>query len=1341
MTALSPGRKKKKGVVYTSPASLASQALKIVTAPQRAVDRAVYSPVRELFQAMEPERFGGTASLAEAFGLSGNEKAGLGAIFNSAAESGDPLFGGNPIARIVTELASGVATDPISGSVKLGQGLSRVPAAFRAERAIRVAADADKLASATSTAKALRSIGFEAGVRQKKGVQAALEVQQILGDGNKASRIGGEVILKSGARLSDEAKTALGYSPRLTIGSSFSDEVIGIPGTERVGELFGRISGKLGETRATASGTRNLMNRAIDDGLRQGKKAREIGRTGPYLRGQAVAEATGETGAVSRGLAAVHGDRVAKGFRNRFFAQAIQTFDRETGDVTRRQLLKVPDGGASQLLDGSSILGQAAQVTKQELMDSMRAGTTVGDRLVGVVPEDIVQKFSKTWDDTLRTWADETSTGGNKDLFHVIANLGDSAGQSAYEVRIADDLAARAAASEGAIHIEDIKAVEAALKGEGASKRWLGGQVTAQANRLRVVEDFVSRVEDGKGFGEPTLDKMAAIMGDDAAEIIRPLTGQGTNVGEEVLARAKESAAKASTRVATAAGERRAAQEAAAVLQDAAYTSAKNLDAIPKVDDVIVDVTSKLTSQFRQPVRKAVNAFRTYDDQYAAAQKLVGNTVAVVPGDTKAMGRAQRVFRELEVQADKTRKLAIQWRDLDRRGMTELATERRGQVAGFFHSTGHGAHFDQLLLDAGDDVSKIDLKALWAPFRAEQKYLRTVGIPALGRKSAVVRPLNDLVVELDKLHPDYAKTARNVIESMNKAGLEATSDDISDALRMRYRQLNKRIAVLTPRAEAKVKLIREAMLGGKAKSKAVLQARAAIKDFNKGSGALGQKYAKEIGLLVQEQTLARRVIELKAGLAQRESQIARLGEIRDMATQAHQGALDAVFVHEQDVMQRLLDAGVPMLTLPDADATYLKTYLALERAEMKKFGDYLLDKDVVAYLSPKDNEMANFGPLTKLWRAYAVLRPGFSNRNFIGAYVNNLAFGVKLADYREAAIAIAALHGGGDISAQAKKIRLDEAIDIFMRTGRIADLTEGAGIPVAGRLGSTRFVKRVNEALPVFAEEAGTIMDQKSVMKALATGGIGPQTARSVGWGVNGVTSVEDNVRLAQFIRLMKKGQTFEQAVETVFATHFDYTDLSGFDRRVRQYVPFWTYRSRSLPMQTQLFIHNPALARSLYLTREQNSSEGRAGDNLPPWLGGLAIPGGNTVLDLNNYLPGSDVIALGDMLSRLPRDTGQLRDISSSFLGGPAAIAAETALNTQFFSGRKIRDTTAPGPQQWRELLAYTATRLGTVGDIGVNLPKALAPVAPGGAPVGDAWVSFPRFLGLTPRTADYNP
>jgi hypothetical protein len=93
----------------------------------------------------------------------------------------------------------------------------------------------------------------------------------------------------------------------------------------------------------------------------------------------------------------------------------------------------------------------------------------------------------------------------------------------------------------------------------------------------------------------------------------------------------------------------------------------------------------------------------------------------------------------------------------------------------------------------------------------------------------------------------------------------------------------------------------------------------------------------------------------------------------------------------------------------------------------------------------------------------------------------------------------------------------------------------------------------------------------------------------------------EDSLRLPMALDTLRKGGTFDEAVYRITRYHFDYTDLSKFDEKMKNFIPFWVWTTRNLPLQMTEQLMRPAAYNAYNNIKERHPVS--ADLMLPSWM------------------------------------------------------------------------------------------------------------------------------------------
>jgi len=303
---------------------------------------------------------------------------------------------------------------------------------------------------------------------------------------------------------------------------------------------------------------------------------------------------------------------------------------------------------------------------------------------------------------------------------------------------------------------------------------------------------------------------------------------------------------------------------------------------------------------------------------------------------------------------------------------------------------------------------------------------------------------------------------------------------------------------------------------------------------------------------------------------------------------------------------------------------------------MKSFGrlqgnetlvDSMLATEMFAARGGAAGFLSKYDKLHNLLRAYMIAKPGFHGRNFLsGAFMNHLA-GMDWSSYRKFMRAYWKYQEEEAVSAglTKKAARMRKAMrGRMIDPGNVnkADVEIVRELARTGSLGSAS-----GQVASEFVESSGRgILARRLAPNAnVRIGGkevnivdaINPMNTRNAPLRLskNFGMATETFLRGSLGFDTLKKGGNASEAFDNIMKFHFDYDDLSDFERNVvKRVVPFYTWTRKNMPLMMEQFARQPEVFnRYVSLKKEvELMSKDDEGGVTPRWMqrqGAIRLP------------------------------------------------------------------------------------------------------------------------------------
>lgn len=223
-----------------------------------------------------------------------------------------------------------------------------------------------------------------------------------------------------------------------------------------------------------------------------------------------------------------------------------------------------------------------------------------------------------------------------------------------------------------------------------------------------------------------------------------------------------------------------------------------------------------------------------------------------------------------------------------------------------------------------------------------------------------------------------------------------------------------------------------------------------------------------------------------------------------------------------------------------------------------------------------------------VWKAAATMRPGFVTRNMVSS-----AFNMYLEAGGESLKFIDDFAKFARIRAKYPDNYLEQAAKQGLKD---VDLLDDAFSAVAGS-GSGQI-----------ANEFVTNLGRSKTFNPFSTefGGYRAIRTANEAW--------ETTVRGAHALAVLKRGGTIDQAVDVLSKWHFNYRDLSKFDRVMKATpFPFWSFFSNNIALQAHIWTHElPKLSRTVMNAKRNMERDQPSEKDAPSYIANQMLFGGS---------------------------------------------------------------------------------------------------------------------------------
>ena len=426
---------------------------------------------------------------------------------------------------------------------------------------------------------------------------------------------------------------------------------------------------------------------------------------------------------------------------------------------------------------------------------------------------------------------------------------------------------------------------------------------------------------------------------------------------------------------------------------------------------------------------------------------------------------------------------------------------------------------------------------------------------------------------------------------------------------------------------------------------------------------------KRVGIKFDDAEIERIQNNPNLAVAQTKAEMAKQARIIRDVERTGQGTLPLAGDVIRDGMEQLeFDMGKPGWLIDQID-TAAKGWTAVGENMTVLMDPKVQEmmRNIVTAAEDPGRMMRLYSELNKYFKNFAVLTPGFHIRNGMSAVFMNIADGVPIATTTRGVVEWNAFSkatrrgrgGGAEFDIKAATNYIEELRSTGK--GKVADALEA----VMGSGAGGRFT------------EAGIAQGAYGKVSRFATENRLARSSQDAG------AFVEGSVRMGMALDTIERGSGVADAVSRITRVHFDYSQTSRFDDKMKKLMPFYSFLSRNIPLQIaqqwsrpKAYLGYEKFKENFAATEENGFSDpfaGREGE-IPGYIkdgGGMPVNFGPFGNWFEPDLPHTRVF------EDIERYSNVLKDPAGATSGFSPVITApmEYAFGQDLFTGQRFAD------------------------------------------------------------------